>query len=382
MLEAEQYHEISGGTAREIAATAEAAIRHGRLGTGDALPTVRALAQALGISPATVNSGYRTLRQRGLVIADGRRGTRVAPRPALRIIQPARPAPLLPGHRDLTFGLADPELLPAIGPALARLDIEKLGRESSDADLLELGAAAFAADGVSAAAMAVVGGALDGIERVLQAHLRPGDRVILEDPAYPPIRDIVLALGLLPVPVPVDDRGLVPERFAAGLETGVEAAILVPRAQNPFGAALDHERAAELRELLVPHPDVLLVEDDHASLVAGAPFVSLVSADRSRWAVVRSVSKTLHPDLRLALIAGDEHHRRAGRGTAGARATLGQPHPSGDGRSDHARSDVHRDRGTRPRDLRAAASRADRRAGRARGTGARSVRPERVGAGA
>ena len=306
MLEVEQYQGIGGTTAREIAASAETAIRRGWLQTGEALPTVRALAGGLGISPATVNSAYRTLRQRGLVVAEGRRGTRVAPRPALRIGEPARPPTQLPGRRDLTIGLADPELLPAVGPALGRIDPGKLALESADPDLLEIGAGSFAADGVSAQAMAVVGGALDGIERALQAHLRPGDRVIVEDPVYPPTRDVLLALGLIPVPVTVDDRGLLPKALEAALLRGAEAAIVVPRAQNPLGAALDHERAAELRALLEPHLDLLLVEDDHASLVAGAPFVSLSSADRSRWAVVRSVSKTLHPDLRLALIAGDE----------------------------------------------------------------------------
>src|SRR5437764_14873840 len=54
---------ITGSTAREIATNAEAAIREGVLDTGDPLPTVRALATALGTSPATVNAAYRTLRQ-------------------------------------------------------------------------------------------------------------------------------------------------------------------------------------------------------------------------------------------------------------------------------------------------------------------------------
>src|SRR2546421_11008766 len=82
---------MSGSTAREIAASAEAAIRERRLEAGDALPTVRALASTLGTSPATINSAYRILRERGLVIAEGRRGTRVARRPALRTAQGARP---------------------------------------------------------------------------------------------------------------------------------------------------------------------------------------------------------------------------------------------------------------------------------------------------
>jgi DNA-binding transcriptional MocR family regulator len=81
--------------------------------------------------------------------------------------------------------------------------------------------------------------------------------------------------------------------------------VTVPRAQNPLGAAVDEQRAGELRRLIAPHADVLIVEDDHASLVAGAPFFSLASRSWPRWAVIRALSKMLHPDLRVALIAGD-----------------------------------------------------------------------------
>jgi DNA-binding transcriptional MocR family regulator len=307
MLDLEQY-QITGSTARGIAASAERAIRDGLLETGAALPTVRALAETLGTSPATINAAYRILRQRGLVIGEGRRGTRVAPRPAVRTPQHGRTD--TSGLRDLAVGMPDPRLLPPLGPALARVDLpvktQLDGLEVADEALLSLAARGFARDGISADALSVVGGAFDGIERVLGAHLRPGDRVIVEDPAYVSIRDLLLALGLIAVPVPVDDLGLIPERFAPALAKGAEALVIVPRAQNPVGAAFDEQRADELRRLLEPHPDLLIVEDDHAGIISGAPYFSLIGPECAHWAVIRSVSKFLHPDLRLALMAGDE----------------------------------------------------------------------------
>jgi DNA-binding transcriptional MocR family regulator len=192
---------------------------------------------------------------------------------------------------------------------LARIDVEAKLRMSeldrADRELLELAAATFEADGIPADAIAVVGGAFDGIERVLQAHLRPGDKVIVEDPAYISIRDLLLALGLIVVPVPVDELGLLPDRFEAALTRGADAVVVVPRAQNPLGAALDADRASELQRALSSHPDVLIVEDDHAGVVSGAPSFSVVTPSSMRWAVIRSTSKHFHPDLRLALMAGD-----------------------------------------------------------------------------
>jgi DNA-binding transcriptional MocR family regulator len=289
--------------------SAETAIRAGTLAPGEALPTIRALAATLNTSPATINSAYRILRERGLVIAAGRRGTRVAPRPPLRLPPTARQAPAPPDRGDLSLGFPDHALLPPLGPALHRIDVDRhrdvTGLDANDPDLLALAAASLAADGIPAQALAVVSGALDGIERVLSAHLRPGDRVLLEDPAYPPLRDLLTALGLTEVGVPVDDDGFVPEAFETGLH-GVQAVVTTPRAQNPYGSVLARDRAAKLRSVLGKRPDMLLIEDDHAGAVAGAPYTSVIPDGWPRWAVLRSVSKVLHPDLRLALLAGDE----------------------------------------------------------------------------
>ncbi len=272
---------------------------------------MRTLAANLETSPATVNSAYRILRQRGLVVAEGRRGTRVAPTPPVRVLPSRRAtAEPEPARGDLSLGFPDPALLPAIGPALASIDVDRsleiVNLDSNDPDLLALAAASFGADEVPTQALTIVAGALDGIERVLNAHLRPGDRVLIEDPAYPPTRDLITALGLVAVAASVDDRGLIPENALECLNRGVDAIVAVPRAQNPFGSALDPARARELQTALAAHPNTLIVEDDHAGVVAGAPYTSLIPDGWPRWAVLRSVSKVLHPDMRLAFLAGDE----------------------------------------------------------------------------
>jgi DNA-binding transcriptional MocR family regulator len=132
-----------------------------------------------------------------------------------------------------------------------------------------------------------------------------GDRIAVEDPGYVGCLDLTRAMGLTPVPVAVDDEGLRPEALAEVLDRGVQAVLLVPRAQNPMGAAVSAERAATLRTLLAGHPDVLVVEDDHTAAVAGPELHPVAARDRERWAVVRSVAKGLGPDLRTAVLAAD-----------------------------------------------------------------------------
>jgi DNA-binding transcriptional MocR family regulator len=292
----------TGAGAAAIAARIEAAIADGMMAPAERLPTVRELAAELEVSPATVAAAYRELRQRGLISASTRRGTVVASQPPLRV-RGARPLPA--DARDLASGNPDPALLPPLGPALARIDTaHKLyGGPVNLARLVELAGAGFSADGI-AGDVAVVGGALDGIERVLQTRLRPGDRVVVEDPTWPRITDLVRALGLQPERVRVDQRGLVPGELARALDRGAKAVIATPRGQNPTGAAVDAERGQVLRELLARRPDAVVIEDDYVAAVAGAPYVPLHSAG-GRWVVIRSLSKVLGPDLRVAPLAGD-----------------------------------------------------------------------------
>ncbi|MEV0608936.1 aminotransferase class I/II-fold pyridoxal phosphate-dependent enzyme [Polymorphospora rubra] len=314
---AAQY-QPTGTTAAGISASIEAGVRGGDLLPGAPLPAVRALAADLGVSPATVASAYRTLRQRGVVETAGRGGTRIRPRPPVATtrsaLRPAVPAGVL----DLSAGDPDRRLLPPL-PTVAPADPLGYADGGVLPELADLARARLAADGVDATTLTLTNGALDGIDRLLAAHLRPGDRVGVEDPGWANLLDLVAALGLEPVPVPVDGDGPTVAGLRRALAAGIRALVVTTRAHNPTGAAVTTARAAALRDVLAGHPDLLLVEDDHAGELASVALAPLAGATRT-WAFLRSVSKPYGPDLRLAVLAGDEATvaRVAGRMRIGA----------------------------------------------------------------
>ena len=305
-------HAIAGTGAESIAANVEEAISEGTLVPGNALPPIRELAAQLGVNPNTVAAAYRLLRDRGAVETAGRRGTRVRYRPA------TTPRSLLglgvpAGARDLSTGNPDPALLPIAGASLSASTKPPLlyGEPAMSPDLVDHTRAALTADGVPADHLAVTSGALDGIERALTAHLRPGDRVAVEDPGWANLLDLLAALGLSAEPVRVDDDGPLAADLAGALGRGVRALVVTSRAQNPTGAALSAERADELRVLLAGRADdLLVVEDDHCAGIAGVPLHTLAGST-GHWAFVRSASKAYGPDLRIAVLAGD--HRTVER---------------------------------------------------------------------
>ncbi|MBV8789556.1 MAG: aminotransferase class I/II-fold pyridoxal phosphate-dependent enzyme [Mycobacterium sp.] len=304
---------ITGTGAESIAASIEDAISSGTLAPGDALPPVRDLAIQLRVNANTAAAAYRLLRDRGAVETAGRRGTRVRHRPA------TTPRSLLgldvpAGVRDLSTGNPDPAMLPIAAAALASPVAGQpvlYGQPAMTAELVNFSRAALAADGIPADHLAVTSGALDGIERALSAHLRPGDRVAVEDPGWANLLDLLAALSLSAEPVQVDDDGPLIADLDRALARGARALVITDRAQNPTGAAVSAHRAEALRQLLADRgEDLLLVEDDHCAGISGAPLHSLAGSTR-HWAFVRSASKAYGPDLRVAVLAGD--HRTVER---------------------------------------------------------------------
>lgn len=298
------HYQLTGATAAQISARVEEGVRRGLLAAGAPLPPVRELAGQLGLSPATVASAYRTLRQRGIVETAGRNGTRIRPQPPVAIDRNALRLAVPPDVLDLSTGEPDYRLLPAV-PAVTAAGHATYRGAGLLPGLADVAAERLAADGLDVPALTVTSGALDGIDRLLAAHLRPGDRVGVEDPGWANLLDLVAALGLHPVPIPVDGHGPTPAGLRAALAGGLRAIVITTRAHNPTGAAVSRSRAVVLRKELRGYGDLLVIEDDHSAELSTLPLASLTGAT-DRWAFVRSLSKPYGPDLRLAVLAGDQ----------------------------------------------------------------------------
>jgi DNA-binding transcriptional MocR family regulator len=299
--------------AQGIAAAVSRLVHSGELPAGARLPTVREIARELGVSPTTVSEAWSSLTRAGLIATRGRSGTVVLGgnrlRARMRYTRMSPGVAALP--TDLSTGVPDHDLLPDLTDTLRRLGTE---RRLSEARLTTSYLDESVLPGLEAhlrehwpypvQQLTVVDGALDALDRIIRAQVRFGDRVLVENPAFPPVLDLVDAVGATAVPLALDRQGITPEALAEGLASSPVLLILQPRAHNPTGVSMTARRTAELAAVLEGHPHVVVVEDDHAADITSAPPVSLGAALPARTVRIRSFAKSLGPDLRLAAVGG------------------------------------------------------------------------------
>ncbi|MTE24058.1 aminotransferase class I/II-fold pyridoxal phosphate-dependent enzyme [Microbacterium sp. ZXX196] len=297
---------FAGRTAAEIAAEIRGRIDRGALAPGEALPPVRRLAADLGVNRNTAVAAYRQLAAQGLVTSHGRGGTRVA--------QPDQVAregfSAASALRDVASGNPDPRFLPDPRPALAAVAGRPVlyGAPAIDPELEAWAHAWLSGDLLPASSrvrVTATSGAADALDRLLAGSLAPGDAVAIEEPGFLTGIHLVRVGGYRAIAVPVDDEGMTVSGLRRALDAGARAIVCTPRAQNPTGAALSRARAAELRAVLADHPYALVIEDDHFSLLSTRAYHPIVPAGHERFALVRSVSKFLGPDLGVALVGSD-----------------------------------------------------------------------------
>lgn len=295
---------ISGKTAQTIFESIRELANSGELVAGDLLPSVRELAEHQGVNRNTVSSAYQRLAKAGIAITQGRLGTRICQAPKAGEQEGMTETALF----DLADGSPRKEWLPDLNKAAKQTELNQYlyGEATILPAIYQYGLQWF--EGICPASFDITlsNGAIDAMERLMAAHLLPGDKVAIEDPCYISSANAMRLAGMNVVGVRMDEFGMCPEALRNVLEKGAQAVLITPRAHNPTGASLSAHRAADLQRVLAQYPNVLVMIDDHFSLLAVSDYYSVIPESTFSWAVFRSVSKGLGPDLRLAFVAADK----------------------------------------------------------------------------
>ena len=275
-----------------IASAISRLITTGDLAPGDRLPTVRELAEDLGVSPRPSATPGRPSPRAASSPPAGAPGSFV--RSAPREWMPRRYQGLdgsLEAALDLSRGTPDPALLPRLVPMFAALELHAdTVSYQAKPDIPQLHDLLRSTWPSPPESLTVTNGALDAIDRVLATLVRYGDRVLVENPTFPPFLDLLEAYGLDPVGVEMDADGMLPDAFAAPSARHPPSCCCKPgRTIRP---ALRSRRSGPstsdgsmLRSRNAPH--AIAIEDDHSGAISSAPDVTLASVIPERVVHIR-----------------------------------------------------------------------------------------------
>jgi aspartate aminotransferase len=132
-----------------------------------------------------------------------------------------------------------------------------------------------------------------------QALLDPGDEVIIPAPYWVSYPDMALLAGAQPVFIKTSDdqRFKITAPQLAGAITNKTRLVVINSPSNPTGMAYTADELAELAEVLVEHPRIVIATDDmyeHIRWDSSAPFVNILNVRPElydRTVVLNGVSK-------------------------------------------------------------------------------------------
>src|SRR4051794_858521 len=297
-----------GGSALALADALRALVVDGRLAVRTRVPSERALAPELGVSRGTVSRAYDRLREDGFLVSARGAGSWLT-LPDAQVPSPApRPAPAW--GVDLSIAaLPAPE--PQLGEAAANA-ARALARHAPShgyaaAGLPELRAAIaerFTERGVDTTAdqVLVTAGAQHALHLVLRLLCAPGDRVLVDAPAYPRTLAAVRGVRGRAVAVPLGRDGWDAAAWEQTLMAAApRLAVTMPDHHNPTGLTMGD---AQRREIVTAcaRAGVLVVADETsaelridgparrrplAAYDAGGGVVTLGSMSKAAWGGLR-----------------------------------------------------------------------------------------------
>jgi DNA-binding transcriptional MocR family regulator len=300
-----------GGSAQALAEALRALVVDGRLAVRTRVPSERALAPELGVSRGTVSRAYDRLREDGFLISARGAGSWLTlpdDSGVGGVSHPMRPAPAW--GVDLSIAALpapEPQLGEAAASAARALARHAPSHGYAAAGLPELRVAIarrFSERGVDTTPdqVLVTAGAQHALHLVLRLLCAPGDRVLVDAPAYPRSLAAVRGVRARPVAVPLGlagwDAGAWEQTLGAAAP---RLAVTMPDNHNPTGLTMGD---AQRREIVAAcaRAGVLVVADETsaelridgpprrrplAAYDAGGGVVTLGSMSKAAWGGLR-----------------------------------------------------------------------------------------------
>jgi 2-aminoadipate transaminase len=307
-------------------------IHTGSLQQGERLPPTRELAGLLGLNRTTISAAYELLEADGLISGQVGRGSYVtggssAGTEGLRWdaildasnISPAQPvAAGRPGTISFAVSRPSEDLFPVddfrascvevmAGPDFGT--VLQLGSPGGYEPLRQYLMEAARREGVFRPGddLIVTSGCQQALDMARRVLIRAGDKILLEDPVYPGLKNLFLEAGAEITGIPVLTDGMDTAQLArAVVKSRYKAIVVTSNFQNPTGATLGAEERASVLRLVRSTGAVLIENDIYGQLrYEGEPLPTIKQMDDTGDTIlVRSFSKISFPGLRVGWAIG------------------------------------------------------------------------------
>ena len=304
-------------------------IQSGRLDHGSRLPATRELAGQLGLNRATISAAYELLELEGLISGQVGRGSFVAahvtkPTRSMDwngLLDPATASPAAPSSTPLAdFSSSRPsELLFPLDEFRATVDeviqspeaqtILQLGPPAGYAPLRRYLLEKARAEGVARKSddILITSGVQQAFSLIQSTLIRPGDTVLLEDPAYLGMKKVFERSGARLIGVPVGPNGLDVHALQRILEREHPRLLAVtPNFQNPTGATMPVAARRFLIDTARAAGIVVIENDIYGQLIYGGDMLTPIKFmdETGDTVLLRSFSKLAFPGLRVGWAIG------------------------------------------------------------------------------
>lgn len=212
-----------------------------------------------------------------------------------------------PGMISFAGGLPDAAVMPEM-PVLDNLAaISQYGTSDGEGSLIKELVKWLGEEGLpcSEEQVIITSGSQQGLDLAARILVDAGSDVLVEDPTYLAMLQVLRGLGANLVPFTLDENGV----DLAGLESLLQTRkprmiYLIPTFQNPTGYSYSEQERRAVAELIDQY-DVTLVEDDpYRVLNYDNAFTRPVSSylKSAKWLYMGSFSKMLWPGLRTGFV--------------------------------------------------------------------------------